>query len=108
MTDPAHRLIRFVRAEVKQLDQDACDATVELHLRRPVGRVRRPRGPGTGGGGQLVESLNQRIVPVTLAASRGSDQRTLLGVCDVGDDPCREAALAVLSATNRFLDILTD
>jgi hypothetical protein len=43
-------------------------------------------------------------VVVTLAVTRGTEQQTLLGVCDAGDDPVRAAALAVLNATNRFLE----
>ncbi len=52
---------------------------------------------------QLLRSLTHKTVLVTLAASRGSDHRSLLGVSDATSDPVRAAARAVLNATNRFL-----
>ena len=131
MTGPAHRLIRFVRAEVKQVSGESCEATVELERRGSGAFTATASGPSEAQDQlravaratsdalsdtfdargvkvrvvsvQLVESLTQRTVLVTLAVSRGSEQRTLLGVCDATNDPVRAAALAVLNATNRFL-----
>jgi hypothetical protein len=45
------------------------------------------------------------VIIVSLAATRASKSRTLLGVCDAGEDLARAAALAVLNATNRFLGV---
>jgi hypothetical protein len=52
---------------------------------------------------QSVEAFGQTIVIASVAASFGGKTQTLLGICDDGKDPSRAAALAVLSATNRFL-----
>lgn len=133
MTRDTQRLIRFVRAEVRPLTDESCEATVEIELRgigafsatasgptdeqdqlRAVARAAsdalsaafdakgvRVRVVNV----QLVASLTQRTVLVTLAASRGSDHRTLVGVCDAAGDAVRAAALAVLNATNRFLTL---
>jgi hypothetical protein len=55
-------------------------------------------------GVQMVDAVPRRAVMVTLAASKGTHNRTLLGICD-GDtyDIPTATALAVLNATNRFL-----
>jgi len=131
MTGHAQRLIRFVRAEVQRRTDDSCEATVELERRGAGAFTATAAGPADEADQlravaratsdalsdafeaqgvkvrvvtvQLVESLTQRIVLVTLAVSRGSDHRTLLGVCEAARDPVRAAALAVLDATNRFL-----
>jgi len=136
MTAEGSRLIRFIRAEVKQLDDASCEATVELEHRGVGVFTATARGPSNEQdqlravaratsdalsdaydaqgvrvrvvGVQPVDSLIQRTIMVTLAVSRGSDQRTLFGVAEAGDDPARAAALAVLGATNRFLGILGD
>jgi len=55
-------------------------------------------------GVQVVDAVPRNAVVVTLAASKGTHNRTLLGICD-GDthDTPTATALAVLNATNRFL-----
>jgi len=53
---------------------------------------------------QVVEALPLNAVMVTLAASKGGYERTLLGICNCDDhDAAKATALAVLNATNRFL-----
>jgi hypothetical protein len=132
MSERTSRAIRFVDARVDALADESCKATVELE-HRDVGTVSATaRGPiaqldqlravaratsdalenafDANGARvrvvnvQLVESLMQTAVVVTLAVTRGTESQTLLGVCDAGDDPVRAAALAVLGATNRFLE----
>ena len=136
MTGNPPRLIRFIRAEVQSLSDESCEATVELEL-RGVGRITATaRGPNEEHDRlrtvaratsdalseafdekavkvrvmsiQPVALLTQHTLLVTLAVTRGADQRTLHGVCDASGDPVRAASLAVLNATNRFLDWLTD
>jgi hypothetical protein len=132
VTRNAPRLIRFIRAEIRQLTRDSCEATVEIEHRGvgvftgtapgPTGEQDQLRtvaratsdalGEAFEANGvkvrvlsvQLVSSLTQRTVLVTLAVSRGADHRILHGVCDATADPVRAAALAVLNATNRYLE----
>jgi hypothetical protein len=129
----AQRLIRFVRAEVRQLTRDSCQAEVEIDLRGigpftataagPVEELDQLRTVARATADALsaafdargvkvrvvsiqqTTSLTQRTVVVTVAVSRGSDQRNLVGVCDATRDPVRAAALAVLNATNRYLAV---
>jgi hypothetical protein len=131
VTGHTQRLVRFVRAEVRPLSDQSCEATVELALHGGGAITATAPGPideqdqlravaratsdalsdaFTAEGVkvrvvsiQLLRSLTHKTVLVTLAASRGSDHRTLLGACDATGDPVRAAALAVLNATNRFL-----
>lgn len=133
MNGQAQRLIRFVRAEVRQLTKDSCQAEVEVDLRGigpftataagPVEELDQLRTVARATADalsaafdakgvkvrvvsvQLVTSLTQRSVLIIVAVSRGSDQRNLLGVCDATRDPIRAAALAVLNATNRYLAV---
>ncbi|MDH4045140.1 MAG: hypothetical protein OEW06_11835, partial [Gemmatimonadota bacterium] len=134
VTDSTPRIIRFVRAQIAQLADESCEATVEIEHRGVGVFAATARGPQ----GQqdelravaratsdalsdafeakgarvrvvsvhLVESLTQTVVLVVLAVSRGADSQSLLGVCDAKSDPVRAAALAVLNATNRFLGLL--
>lgn len=53
-------------------------------------------------GVQVVEFMAQPVVIVSLAVSKEGQNRSLVGVCQA-EDPRQAAALAVLSATNRFL-----
>jgi hypothetical protein len=129
----AQRLIRFVRAEVRQLTRDSCQAEVEIDLRGigpftataagPVEELDQLRTVARATADALsaafdargvkvrvvsiqqMTSLTQRTVVVTVAVARGSDQRNLAGVCDATRDPVRAAALAVLNATNRYLAV---
>jgi len=127
------RTIRFVRADVQELGDGSCEAVVELErpgigaftatARGPAAPADRLRAVARAASDALseafdavgarvrvlsvqpVESLTKTAIVVTLAVTRGADSRTLLGVCDAGDDPVRAAALAVLNATNRYLDV---
>lgn len=131
MPETPSRTIRFVDARVEHLGDESCKATVELERRDGGMFVGSARGPKSRQDElraiaratsdalseafddravrvrvvnvSLVESLTHTAVLVTLAVSRGSDQHSLLGVCDVAGDPVRAAALAVLNATNRYL-----
>ena len=132
MSERTSRSIRFVDARVDALSDESCKATVELEYkgvgtfsataRGPVGQADQLRAVARAASDalerafdasgarvrvvnvQVVESLMKSAVIVTLAVVRGAEQQTLLGVCDAGDDPVRAAALAVLNATNRFLE----
>jgi len=136
MTGRASRTIRFVRSQVEDLGDGSCQAVVELEHRGRGTFTATARGPAAPADRlravaraasdalsdafddkgarvrvvnvQPVESLTKNAVMVTLAVTRGPDNQTLLGVCDVGDDPVRAAALAVLNATNRFLGDAAD
>ncbi len=52
---------------------------------------------------QVVETLGQTVIVVSLVASMGAQTQSLFGVCQGGSDSVRATALAVLNATNRFL-----
>jgi hypothetical protein len=134
MTDPTTRIIRFISAQVRDLDDGSCEAVVELAHAQAGTFSATARGPATPAdrlravaratsdalseafdaqGVRVrvvavhpVESLTRHAILVTLAVTRGADQQTLLGICDVGEDPVRASALAVLNATNRFLDVV--
>ena len=54
---------------------------------------------------QQIEVHGLEAVVVSLAALRDGKTKTLLGVCDGGEDRARAVALAVLNATNRFLGV---
>jgi 3-methyladenine DNA glycosylase AlkD len=129
VTSDAQRLVRFIRAAVKPHTDQSCEATVEIELRGvgvftasaagPIDDQLRAVARATADtlsdafdakgvkvrvvSVQLVDSVTHRRVLVTVAASRGADHRTLVGVCDATGDPVRAAALAVLNATNRYL-----
>lgn len=131
MSDHAPRTIRFVRAKL-DVDVDRCTAEVEVEapgLGRFAGSAQggisepdklRAVARATADalsdafeahnakvrvlGVQVVDAVPHRAVLVTLAASKGTHNRTLLGICN-GDshDIPKATALAVLNATNRFL-----
>jgi len=134
LSDYAPRMIRFVRANF-DLGIDICEAVVEVEthdLRRFVGTAK----GGIGEKDQIravaratadalsdafeannaqvrvlstrvVQGIPHNAVMVTLAASKGTRTRTLLGICDRDShDTAKAAALAVLNATNRFLSRL--
>jgi hypothetical protein len=54
---------------------------------------------------QLIRAVGEPAVVVRVKAEHGHETRDLIGFCLAGDDPMRGAALAVLNATNRFLDL---
>lgn len=53
----------------------------------------------------VVELFGRTVVVVEVRAHVLDQERSLFGVCPVQDDPAEAAALAVLSATNRMLDL---
>ena len=52
----------------------------------------------------VMEALGKRTVFVEVAVDAASGRRSLFGFCLIDDNPTRSAALAVLNATNRFVD----
>lgn len=133
MKDWLSRRVRFVKATTS--DEDAQKRRVSVELQRPdagvfVGKVDRPSveidayragalaateavRQAAGIDGAVVElkdlsvvELFGRIVVVVEVRAQVRDQdRSLFGVCPVQDNPAEAAALAVLSATNRMLDL---
>ena len=133
MSDYAPRMIRFIRANL-EVAADSCTAEVEVEtpgLGYFVGSAQggnseadklRAVARATADalsdafkahnaqvrvlGVQVVDAVPHNAVMVTLAASKGTHNRTLLGICD-GDthDTTKATALAVLNATNRFLSL---
>ncbi len=131
MANGAPRAIRFVRAQVDVGAGESCRAEVEIESPgvgsftgtaqggvseqdqlRAVARATSDAlsdafaAQGTKVlviGAQLVDAVAHTAVVVSLAASKGSHAKTLLGICDGTDDPVKATALAVLNATNRFL-----
>jgi hypothetical protein len=131
MSDYAPRMIRFVRANV-DVAVDSCTAEVEVETAgigcfvgsaqggiseadqlRAVARATADALSDAFAahnaivrvlGVQVVDAVPHNAVMVTLAASKGTHNSTLLGICD-GDthDTPKATALAVLNATNRFL-----
>jgi hypothetical protein len=132
MTDWQSRKVRFVGATVDD-DNQVVRASVEL--RRPsegryIGRAERPsretnllwagaqaaaeavaRAAGEEPAAVSVQNVARMdvfgadaIVVAVTARVRG-ETRSLFGVCRVDDEPAEAAALAVLSATNRVLDL---
>lgn len=133
MTDRASRAVKFLRAQIDPLPDHRCQALVQVErvglgpstgtaqggnaqaeALRAVARATadalseaydaegvkvRVRGV------QLLEAFAQTVVIVSLAATRGADNRSLLGVCDGSGDLPRATALAVLNGTNRFLGL---
>ena len=53
----------------------------------------------------VADTFGKRTVFVQVAARSQGEHRLLLGFCLIDADPARAAALAVLNATNRFLDL---
>ena len=133
MTDGTPRAVKFLRAQIDPLPDDRCQALVQVErvglglstgtaqagsqqadALRAVARAAadalseaydaegvkiRVRGV------QPMEAFGQIVVVVSLAATRGTESRSLLGVCDGSDDATRATALAVLNGTNRFLGL---
>ncbi len=133
MSDYAPRIIRYIRASL-DIGVDSSIAVVEVEtpgLGRFVGSAQggisatdqlRTVARATADalseafdthnaqvrvlGVQLVESLPHNAVMVTLAASKGTDNRNLIGTCSLNaHDTAKATALAVLNATNRFLSL---
>jgi len=133
MTHGITRAIRFIQAQVDALPDGRCQALVQVE-RVGQGPTTGTAQGGSGQadalravaratgdalseayhdagvkirvrGVQQVEAFGQLVVIVSLAATRGGDTRSLLGVCDGTGDPARATALAVLNGTNRFLGL---
>jgi hypothetical protein len=128
MTNRAPRQVRFVLTRFENLGSDRCAVHVEL-----AGAAARYTGRAEGGchdvGGlraaaqatvdalsdlghpvrledvEMIRALGEAAVVVRVAAQYGAETRRLVGFSRAGDDPMRAAALAVLSATNRFLEL---
>jgi hypothetical protein len=131
LSDYAKRTIRFIRANV-DVATETCTAEVEVESPGLGSFVRSAQG-GINEVDQLravaratadalsdafdadnatvrvisvqvVDAVPHSAVMVRLAASKGTHNKTLLGICD-GDthDTPTATALAVLNATNRFL-----
>ncbi len=56
-------------------------------------------------GVEVVQALGEPAVVVRVAAQHEGETRRLVGFCLSGDDPMKATVLAVLNATNRFLEI---
>jgi len=126
------RRIRFVKSNT---EQDAGVRRVSVELLRPdegnyVGRAERPSGEvdllragaeaaaaavvNAAGGGdaevkvediERVKMFGRDIVVASVSATYRGQTFSLFGVCEVHEDPATAGALAVLSATNRVLEL---
>jgi hypothetical protein len=133
MADRPPRLVRFISAELEQLDDGGCRARVELlhqsgesfagvveggggetdrllsAARAAADAVRRAvGGPGDKldvSGVTITEAFGKRTAFVQVHALYHGQRRELLGFCLIDPDPSRAAALAVLNAVNRFFNI---
>ena len=128
MTDRPQRNVRFVVTRLENLAPGRCGAVVELQGASATytGRaeegcdstgVLRAAALATAGALRdlghdvtledvgLIVALGEPAVVVRVRAMRDGETRELLGFSAAADDPMRAAALAVLSATNRFLEI---
>ncbi len=132
MPDRPPRRVKFVRASLEQLAPNQCLATVELE--RPeqgtyVGTatgacpdIERLRASARAAADALMQAVGeqhlievhdvevfdafgQSAVLVHLAAQVQDRTQALMGFCVAGADPTRAAALAVLNAANRVLDV---
>ena len=131
VADGARRAIKFVRAQVDVLPGEQCQALVQIEsldsgvvtataqggssqadqLRAVARATSDALGEAFEAQGasvrvrsvQLVETITQTVVLVSLAASKETRTQSLLGVSDGTNDPAAATALAVLNATNRFL-----
>ncbi len=132
MADRAHRVVRFVTAQLEHFPKDRCRARVILD--RPghdlyIGTAERTLAEVDDlrcAAEAAAAALRQAVAPedpealhiqgverfdvsgsegvlVAVDARRNNETRRLTGVCDIDGDPARAAALAVLQATNRFL-----
>jgi hypothetical protein len=122
------RQVRFVLTRFENLDEGRCAAYVELqgpgasYTGRAEGGSRdvgglRAAAEATAGAlrdlghavtlqdVQSIRAVGEFAVAVRVKAEHGHETRELVGFCLAGDDPMRAAALAVLNATNRFLDL---
>ncbi|MBI2537939.1 MAG: hypothetical protein HYW06_13460 [Gemmatimonadetes bacterium] len=132
MSNLAARRVKFVRASLEQLSPTQCLAKVELARAEAGNYVGTATGgcPDVEGlkasaqaavdalmqavgkehlievhDVEVFDAFGQSAVLVHLAAQLQDRTQALMGFCVAGGDPARAAALAVLNATNRVLDI---
>jgi len=128
MTIRPSRQVRFLRAQVESVAPDRCAAQVELlgaaatYVGRAEGGCMDLEGLRAGAqatatalrdlghrvevdGVEMVMTFGEPAVVVRVMAEHDEETRRLVGYCLVGEDGLRAAALAVLNATNRFLEI---
>jgi hypothetical protein len=120
--------VRFVRAQFDTLVSGRCAAQVEL-AGADATYVGRAEGGSIDAEGlraaaratadalqdlghpvavnrvEMVTAFGEAAVAVQATAQHEGETRRLVGFCLAGDDPLRAAVLAVLNATNRFLEI---
>lgn len=127
------RRLKFVQARLERLSGNQCVARVHLEeapCGSYVGSAVVGGGPDEDGllatarataaalmqavgmdhslqvhGVKLFEAFGQSAVLVQIGAKLRARAQALIGFCVAGTDPARAAALAVLNATNRALDI---
>ncbi|MGH7752949.1 MAG: hypothetical protein ACREN5_09045 [Gemmatimonadales bacterium] len=128
------RKVKFVKAQVGRASERVCQAFVEVEhasgerfVGTAEGTASEPASlectaeatlralcqavEGDERGFQLrgIETVRalggKSLVVVELSVTHEGETRGLLGVAAVGSDPARAAALAVLSAANRFLGV---
>jgi hypothetical protein len=129
----APRAVKFVRAALERLPEERCRARVELARETGeayVGVAETPwteeetvwctarataqaieQAIGEAAGAVAIdraavsEALGKRAVFVQVTVRKGGESSQLMGICRNDEDPTRAAALAVLNATNRVLDL---
>jgi hypothetical protein len=124
--------VRFVRASLEVVAPDECLAQVQLDRGEEgsfVGKARGGRSSEEGlqaaakaaaealtqavGGGhrlrvegvEMLDTFGRPAILVYLADQQQDKTQALMGFCVAGQDPARAAALAVLNAANRVLDV---
>ena len=128
LTTRPPRQVRFERARLEPVAPDRCAAQVELRSAAAtyVGRAEggcmdvdglRAAARATADalqdlgdvvlvdGVDVVPAFGEPAVVVRVTAEHEGETRRLVGFCLAGDDPLRATVLAVLNATNRFLEI---
>ncbi len=132
MSNRPPRRVKFVRAQLQELSPRQCLARVELErgeagnfVGSATGACQAEEGlrvtaqaaaaalmQAVGGehrlqvhGVEVFKAFGQAAVLVHLADQHRERTQALMGFCVAGEDPTRAAALAVLNAANRVLDV---
>jgi len=132
VSDRPPRRVKFVRASLELLAPNHCLAKVELEGEKQHSFVGTATGGNPDQEGlrvsaraaadalmqavgeknllevhevELFDAFGQSAVLVHLAAQLQDRTQALMGFCVAGGDPTRAAALAVLNAANRVLDV---
>jgi hypothetical protein len=132
VSDRPPRRIKFVRSSLELLGPNHCLAKVELERDQDRSYVGTATGGNPDQEGlhvsaraaadalmqavgekhllevhdvEVFDAFGQQAVLVHLAAQVQDRTQALMGFCVAGTDPTRAAALAVLNATNRVLDV---